>query len=161
VSIDPRLERSILAELALRERRVRRQAASLERPRALAERLHRGCDELLAHLQRVASAAPNGCRSVAWLHHAHEAAVTRRALAAAGLTDTEVRAVDLLAHADPAAPPHVRLSRIRAIAGAPGCAGHLARVVAHAALNDRLGGTRPTGEALTAQRLLGDPRKLG
>jgi hypothetical protein len=134
---------------------------SLERPRALAERLHRGCDELLAHLQRVASAVPNGFRSVAWLHHAHEAAVTRRALAAAGLTDAEVRAVDLLAHADPTAPQHVRLPGIRAIARAPGSVGHLARVVAHAALKDRLGGARPTGEALTALGLLGDPRELG
>jgi hypothetical protein len=134
---------------------------SLERPRALAERLHRGCDELLAHLQRVASAVPHGFRSVAWLHHAHRAAVTRRALAAAGLTDTEVRAVDLLAYAVPAVPEDVRLPRIQAIAGAPGSVGHLARVVAHAALKDRLGGACPTGEALTALGLLGDPRKPG
>jgi hypothetical protein len=157
VSTDRRLERSILAELALRERRVRRQAASHERPRALAEALHRGRDELLTHLQRVASAVPDGFRSVAWLHHADEVAVARRALAAAGLTDAEVRAVDLLAYADPTALENMRLTRVRAIAEAPGSAGHLARVV----LTDRLGGARPTGEGLMALRLLGDPRAFG
>jgi hypothetical protein len=161
VSIDPRLERSILAELALRERRARRHAASHQRSRALAERLHRGRDELLAHLQRVAYAVPNGSRSVAWLHHAHEAAVTRPALAAAGLTDTEIRAVDLLAYAVPPALENVRLSRVRAIARAPGFAGHLARVVARASLRDRLSAARSTGEGLTALHLLGDPRTFG
>jgi hypothetical protein len=157
VSIDPRLERSILAELALRERRARRQAASHERARALAERLHRGRHQLLAHLHRVASAVPNRFRSVAWLHHAHEAAVTQHELTAAGLTDAELRAIELVAHADRGAPENLRLNRVRAIAEARGPASSLARVVAHAAIKDWLSGARPTCEALTALRLLGDP----
>ena len=158
MSIDPRLERSILAELALRERQARRQPEPQQAPRALAERLHRGRDDLLAHLRRVAHAVPNGFRSVAWLHHAREAAVTPRALTAAGLTHAEVRAIELLAYADPCVPKNLELARVRAIAEAPNSAGYLARVVAHAALKDRLDGARPTGESLTALRLVTDPR---
>jgi hypothetical protein len=158
VSIDPRLERSILAELALRERQARRQSESQQAPQALAERLHRGRDDLLAHLRRVAQAVPNGFRSVAWLHHAREAAVTPRALTAAGLTHAEVRAIELLVYADLCVPKNLELARVRAIAESPGSAGYLARVVAHAALRDRLDGAPPTGESLTALRLLTNPR---
>jgi hypothetical protein len=158
VSVDPRLEGSILAELALRERRERKQPVSKEQPRAIATRVHRDRDDLLAHLRRVADAVPNHFRSVAWLHHAFEAGVTPRALTAAGLTLAEVRAIELLALADPAAPEDVELGRIRAIAEASGTAGCLARVVGHAALEDRLGSKPLTGESLTALRLLTDPR---
>lgn len=120
--------------------------------------MHRGRNDLLAHLRRVAYAVPKRFRSVAWLHHAREAAVTPNALAAAGLTDAEIRAIELLACVDPTAPDDTRLARVRAIAEASGSAGYLARVVAHAALEDRLEGAGPTGESLTALRLLTDPR---
>jgi hypothetical protein len=116
---------------------------------------------LLSHLHRVASAVPNRFRSVAWLHHAHETLVARHALAAAGLTGPELDAIDLVAYAEPAGPEYVRLPRIRMIARAPGSAGDLARVVAHAALKDWLGGAVPTDEGVTALRLLGDPRTSG
>jgi hypothetical protein len=130
---------------------------SHERSRALAQKLHLGHHQLLAHLHRVTSVVPNGFRSVAWLHHAHEADVTRDALTAAGLTDAELRAIELVAHADRGAPENLRLNRIRAIADARGPAGRLARVVAHAALKDWLSGSRLTGETLCALGLLGDP----
>jgi hypothetical protein len=77
------------------------------------------------------------------------------------LTDTEIRAVDLLAYAVPAVLENIRLSRVRAIARTPGVAGHLARVVAHASLKDRLRAARSTGEGLTALGLLGDPQTFG
>jgi hypothetical protein len=158
VSIDPRLERSILAELALRERQARRQPQPQQAPQAIAERLHRGRNDLLAHLRRVAHGVPKGFRSVAWLHHAHEPAVIRGALTAAGLTHVEVRAIELLAYSDFCVPKNLELARVRAIAESPGSAGYLARVVAHAALRDRLDGAPPTGESLTALRLLTNPR---
>jgi hypothetical protein len=101
VSVDPRFERFVLAELALRERRARRRYGS-HGARALAQRLHRGRDDLLAHLRRVAQSVPRRFRRVAWLH--------------------------------------------------------LARVVARAAIEDRLDGARPVGETLTALYLLPDPR---
>jgi hypothetical protein len=46
VSVDPRFERAVLAELAMSERRGRRDDPSLG-ARALARRLHRGRDDLL------------------------------------------------------------------------------------------------------------------
>jgi hypothetical protein len=92
VSIDPPSERSVLAEFRLRERRARHRdelhAASL-----LAQKLHNGRLDLLAHLRRVARAVPERFRAVAWLHHAHEADVAARALRAAGLTKDEMAAV--------------------------------------------------------------------
>jgi hypothetical protein len=154
VSIDPSFERSVLAEFALRERRARRSEES-HGPRALAQRLHTGRAELLAHLRRVAHAVPRRCRAVAWLHHAHEADVTPRALIAAGLTNDEVAAIDLLGRPSPRQGSVLR--RVRALSTAPGSAGYLARVVARAAIEDRLDGAPPSGETLTALRLLPDP----
>jgi hypothetical protein len=49
------------------------------------------------------------------------------------------------------------LDHVRALSNAPGSAGYLARVVARAAIEDRLDGTRPLGETLTALCLLPDP----
>jgi hypothetical protein len=66
MSIDPGLERYVLAESALRARRAREHERSCRRPRALAERLHHGRHDLLAHLRRVAYAVPERFRSVAW-----------------------------------------------------------------------------------------------
>jgi hypothetical protein len=154
VSIDTRFERSVLAEFALRERRARRSQRS-HGPRALAQTLHRGRSELLAHLRRVAHAVPRRFRAVAWLHHAPEAEVTSRALTAAGLTEDEVAAVELFDA--PPAPWRSTLHRARSLSNAPGRPGQLARVVARAAIEDRLDGARPSGETLSALRLLPDP----
>jgi hypothetical protein len=57
VSVDPKFERAVLAELALSERRGRRRDPS-HSARALAKKLDRGRHDLLAHLRRVASAVP-------------------------------------------------------------------------------------------------------
>jgi hypothetical protein len=154
VSIDPHFERSVLAEFRLRERRSPRRDR-LHGARLLARKLHHGRLDLLAHLRRVAHALPTRFRAVAWLHHAHDADVTPRALAAAGLTKEEATAIQLLAA--PPAPQGSLLQHVRILSSAPGSAGHLARVVARAALEDRLDGAPPTGETLTALRLLPDP----
>jgi hypothetical protein len=57
VSIDPHFERSVLAAFRLRERRARRRD-ELHGARLLAQKLHRGRLDLLAHLRRVAHALP-------------------------------------------------------------------------------------------------------
>ena len=157
MTIDPQFERAVLAELALSERRGRRRDPT-RGARALAEKLHRGRYDLLAHLRRVAYAVPRTFRPVAWLHHACDADVTSRALTAAGLTKDEMAAVHLLAHAAHPSAQRSVLHRARALSKAPGLAGYLARVVARAAIEDRLGGARPEGETLTALCLLLDPR---
>jgi hypothetical protein len=46
---------------------------------------------------------------------------------------------------------------VRALSKASGSAGYLAGVVARAAIEDRLDGTLPVGETLTALSLLPDP----
>jgi hypothetical protein len=155
MSVDPRFERFVLAELALRERRVRRRDGS-HGARVLAERLHRGRDDLLAHLHRVVWAVPTRFGRVAWLHHAHEAKVTVQALSAIHLTNEEMSALEYFATTS-AARAVPLLDRVRVLSKAPGSAGYLARVVARAAIEDRLDGTRPVGETLTALCLLPDP----
>jgi hypothetical protein len=157
MSVDPRFERFVLAELALRERRARRRHGS-HGARVLARRVHRGRDELLAHLRRVVQAVPTRFRRVAWLHHAHEADVASPALRAVGLTESEISALELLAAAGRASVALPLLDRIRTLSKAPGSAGYLARVVARAAIEDRLHGAPPVGETLTALCLLPDPR---
>jgi len=154
VSIDPHFEHAVLAELRLRERLARRRDAS-HGARLLAQKLHHGRCELLAHLRRVAFALPREFRSVAWLHHATAADVKPRALIAAGLTKDEVAAVELfdasVARLGSTSEP------ARILSSAPGRPGQLARVVARAAIEDRLDGAPPSGETLTALRLLPDP----
>jgi hypothetical protein len=146
VSVDPRFERVVLAELALRERRARRRRHDSDGARVLAERLHGDRDELLAHLRRVVVAVPGRFRRVAWLHHVHEADATPHALSTVGLTTEEMAALELLAAAGSGARAVGLLDRIRALSKAPGSAGYLARVVARAAIEDRLDGARPVGE---------------
>jgi hypothetical protein len=155
VSLDPRFERCVLAELALRERRAHCRDGS-QAAGVLAQHLHRD-DDLLAHLRRVVQAVPRRFRRVAWLHHAHEADLTRRALGTVGLTEEEMSALELLAAADRASRARPLLDRMRTLCKAPGSAGYLARVVARAAIEDRLDGARPVGETLTALCLLPDP----
>jgi hypothetical protein len=155
VSLDPRFERCVLAELALRERRAHCRDGSREAS-VLAQRLHRD-DDLLAHLRRVVQAVPRRFRKVAWLHHAHEANLTPRALSTAGLTDEEMSALALLAADGRASRARPLLDRMRTLSKAPGSAGYLARVVARAAIEDGLDGAQPVGETLTALCLLPDP----
>jgi hypothetical protein len=157
VSVDPRFERFVLAEFALRERRARRRDGS-HGARVLAQRLHRGRDDLLAHLRRVVQAVPSRCGGVAWLHHAHEADVTPQTLSSVGLTKEEMSALELVAATGCASRDLPVLDRVRTLAKAPGCAGYLARVVVRAAIEDRLDGARPVGETMTALYLLPDPR---
>jgi hypothetical protein len=159
VGVDPRFERAVLAELALSERRERRRDRS-QGARALARRLHHGHHELLAHLRRVALAVPSAFRPVAWLHHAREAHATSRALTAAGLTAEEVAAVDLLSRGGHRSPDSSVLRRARDLSDAPGAAGHIARVVARAAIEDLVDGAHPEGDALAALALLPDPRLM-
>jgi hypothetical protein len=157
VTIDPRFERAVLAQLASSGRPGRRPDPS-HSARTLAQKLRRGHHDLLAHLRRVAQAVPRTFRPVAWLHHAREAHVTSRALAAAGLTREEVAAVDLLAPVAYRSPQGSVLHRARALSKAPGLAGYLARVVARASIEDRLDEAPPEGETLAALRLLPDRR---
>jgi hypothetical protein len=96
VRVDSRLERFVLAEFAIWERSLRRRDRS-SRARILAEKLHRGQEDPLAHLSRVALAVPSQVRAVAWLHHASQATVTPQELKAAGLTTSELQAIELLA----------------------------------------------------------------
>jgi hypothetical protein len=157
MSVDPRFERTVLAELALSERRARRGHGS-DRARLLAQRLHGDRHDLLAHLRRVVLAVPSKFRRVAWLHHAHEADATLRTLSTVGLTNEELSALELLAAAGSSARAVPLVDRMRTLSKAPGSAGYLARVVARAAIEDRLDGVRPVGETLTALCLLPDPR---
>lgn len=146
----------MLAALALRERRARRRDGS-HGARVLARRLPRGGDDLLAPLRRVAQAVPRRFRRVAWLHDAHEADVTPRARSTVGLTTEEMSALELLAAAGCAARTDRLLDQMGALSKAPGSAGYLARVLARAAIEDRLDEARPAGETLTAL-CLPDPR---
>jgi hypothetical protein len=157
VGVDPRFERFVVAELALQERRARRSDGSHD-ARVLAQRVHRGRDDLLAHLRRVVQAVPTRFRRVAWLQHAHEANVTPQALSMVGLTKEELSALELLSAAGCPSRALPLLDRMRTLSKAPGSAGYLARVVARAAIEDRLDGARPLGETLTALCLLPDQR---
>jgi hypothetical protein len=155
VSVDATLERLVVAEMALRARRIpRRSPFGSSASRALAQTLHAGHHDLLMHLRRVASTVPDSFRRVAWLHHASVDGVTTGDLEAAGLTSSEVDAVQLLTVPLPACdlvPP----DRVLAIVEATGMGGYLARVVARAALSDhvRVGGR--AASQLTALRVLG------
>ena len=157
MTLDPRFERVVLAELAIRERRARHGHRS-HRARVLAERLHRGRHDLLAHLGRVANAVPGPFRAVAWLHHAPQTRAQAGELAAAGLTADELRAIELLAELPPPCPERASLDRVRTLSRVPGRAGQLARVVERAAIEDRLEGAPPRGETLSTLLVLPDPR---
>jgi hypothetical protein len=147
VSVNPRFERIVIAEMARRERRARGSSPlQSATSRALAQRLHAGHHDLLAHLWRVATALPDAFRRVAWLHHASPDGMKTDELAAIGLTVPEIDAVELLVYPHPLCDV-VPLDRAQAIASTPGTAGHVARAVACAALADRAreGGLRPDG----------------
>jgi hypothetical protein len=113
--------------------------------RAIAEQAHAGQldpagEPLLAHVSRVALAAPPGARGIAWLHEVLECTSLREdALLASGLSKEELRALRLLVR-----PPAERsepsyLGHIAHIARSSGWAGMLARQVKWSDLLDRLG----------------------
>lgn len=131
-----------------------------EAARRFAERVHARTPDryglpLLDHIRRVASLTPREARSVAWLHEVLEATdVSPGALRAAGATDDEVRAVELLTRA-PSADPADYEAHVRRIALAPGAAGDLARTVKRADLHDRLrhqGACAPSAPARPSYR---------
>src|SRR2546421_5220155 len=112
--------------------------------RAIAEQAHAGQldpagEPLLAHVRRVALAAPPGARGIAWLHEVLECTSVREdALLASGLSKEELRALRLLVR-----PPAERsaasyLGHIAHIARSSGWAGMLARQVKWSDLLDRL-----------------------
>lgn len=153
-----RFERAVVAELGLRGREAARQSAPDDRPRALAQSAHSGHPDLLAHLRRVAYAVPAWLRPVAWLHHSTtDGHATDGDLAAARLSDVEVRALELVVGVDPFPPDHSDPDLVCLIAEAPGVAGNMARVVARAALLDAYRFGHRAGDQLRAMRLLGYP----
>ena len=117
--------------------------AGAERARQLAERAHRGQVEpsgrmLLDHVRRVASAVPPFARSVAWLHDALEwGGVGEPDLAAGGLGPDELTAVRLLTRGEDERGDRGFLAHVRLIGRAAGRAGHIARIVKRADMEDR------------------------
>jgi hypothetical protein len=113
-----------------------------EGAQALAESVHAGAldrygSSLIDHVRRVAIAVPLEARAVAWLHEALEyAAVTGKALRAAGASDDEVAALKLLTR-DLRGDEAAYLAHITRIARAPGEPGRLARIVKRVDLIDR------------------------
>src|SRR3954451_11735260 len=114
------------------------------RARAIAEAVHggqldEGGEPLIAHVRRVAAAAPRFARTAAWLHEVLEASdVSEEELLAAGLTMDELRALRLLRR-----PPGERavrgyLGHIALIARSAGRSGAMARAVKETDLADRL-----------------------
>jgi hypothetical protein len=92
-------------------------------------------EPVIAHVERVATAVPRDARATAWLHDVLELSpIGRRELRRQGLTDVELAALELLTRA-PDEPYETYVARI---ADAPGAAGHLARVVKLADLDDHL-----------------------
>jgi hypothetical protein len=154
MSIDPVLERAVLAEMAFRSRRARHPTLA----RGAAEGIHRGNHDLLDHLRRVAHAVPPRFRRVAWLHHAWDVAAGPQDLASVGLTPSERAAIELLAEVDLPTPGCKELQHLYAIAREPGGTGHIARVVAGASLWERMAHAPAAGEDQTRLRLLTDPR---
>jgi hypothetical protein len=112
--------------------------------RRIAERVHRGSPEangetVIAHVRRVAQAAPGFAQPVAWLHEVLEcASVPEEELLAAGLTDEELRALRLLTRDNANRSRADYFAHIGRIAGSSGRAGDIARTVKQLDLSDRL-----------------------
>jgi hypothetical protein len=113
------------------------------RARTIAERLLAGIREpsgtlLLAHVRRVAAAAPPEARAVAWLHELLETGtVTEQELLADGLSSEELRALRLLTRPGRSHSDSAYLAHLELIARAAGHSGELARLVKLADLADR------------------------
>ena len=92
-------------------------------------------EPVIEHVQRVAAAVPSEASIIAWLHDLLELCPgRRRELGRHGLTSAELDALELLTH-DQEEPYEYYVGRI---AGAPGRAGELARIVKLADLDDHL-----------------------
>ncbi len=111
--------------------------------RRLAERAHADAVEpngrpVIEHVRRVAEAVPAFARAVAWLHDALEwAGLGDDDLRSAGLDEEEIAAVRLLTREHGGADDGSFLAHVRAIAGAPGRPGSIARAVKRADMTDR------------------------
>lgn len=114
------------------------------RARRIAERALWGATQangetVIAHVRRVAKAAPGFARPVAWLHEVFEHSfVSEQELLAAGLTDEELRALRLLTRYTESRSEASYLAHVRLIARSSGRAGELARIVKQLDLADRL-----------------------
>jgi hypothetical protein len=110
--------------------------------RAIARAAHaddrrREGESLLRHIERVAALVPDWARSVAWLHEVlAQSNVPEQDLLIGGLSDEELRALRLLGREDSGS-DLAYLGHIKLIARAGGAAGHLARAVKRADLEDR------------------------
>lgn len=94
---------------------------------------------MIAHIRRVAKAAPEFVRPVAWLHEVFESAsVSEDELLAAGLTNEELRALRLLTRHKGNRSTAAYLAHIGLIARSSGVAGEIARIVKRLDLSDRL-----------------------
>lgn len=127
------------------------EGAGAMRARELAERAHRGQVEpsgrmFLDHVRRVASAVPPFARAVAWLHDALEwSGCGEPDLVAAGLSPDELAAVRLLTRDTGDACDRSFLEHVLVIARAAGRAGHIARTVKRADMEDRARHPRDPG----------------
>jgi (p)ppGpp synthase/HD superfamily hydrolase len=116
-----------------------------DRARALAMEAHRGQTDrsggrLADHVARVAAAVPAEARAVAWLHEMLERSdASAESLRVAGLSAEEVAAVELLTRDGRESYETHALG----LAFAAGAAGHLARVVKLADLDDHLAHVAP------------------
>ena len=115
-----------------------------ERASRIAKRAHRDSVEPtgeleIAHVCRVAKAAPPSARPVAWLHDVLEhSSIREEELLANGLTDEELRALRLLTRSTESRSEASYLAHIDLIARASGPGGDLARTVKRADLEDRV-----------------------
>ena len=111
--------------------------------RVIAERLLAGIREpggtlLLAHVRRVAAAAPPEARAVAWLHEVLETgSVSEQDLLRDGLSSDELRALRLLTRTSGSCTDSAYLAYLELIARPAGRSGQLARLVKLADLEDR------------------------
>ena len=116
------------------------------RARRIAERAYRGSleptgEEAIAHVRRVAKAAPGFARPVAWLHEVLEqSSVSEEELLVDGLTDDELRAIRLLTRHTESRSEAAYLAHVALIARSSGLAGEIARIVKRVDLVDRFVG---------------------
>lgn len=112
--------------------------------RAYAGQTDRSGGRMADHVARVAAAVPAEARAVAWLHEMLEHTdATAESLRRAGLSRDEVAAVQLLTR-DQREPYD---AHALGLAFAPGAAGHLARIVKLADLDDHLAHVAPGVDA--------------
>jgi hypothetical protein len=147
--------------IAVDARNSRQRSSPIE---ALARVSHAGQrtrfgEPVIEHVKRVAAAVPPEARRTALLHEILELnLVSRRELWDTGLSRVELAALELLTHS----PDDSYEVYVRQITDAPGQAGHLARIVKLADLDDHL--SHPTippdapPYAWARQRLLTGPR---